>query len=166
MKTKIPSQIVVLAEYRKDTEITQEEALAQCKEKGLRLLTNLEVDAILQDESSYKKYSDAFPVWTGTHVSYDGKECTITENGKVRKTVMPESNAWYEQDEQGLPFGKPSNQDKPEARYLWRVRKNSSLLVRWCWGWFVYFRRGVVAYGRPSDRCGVLATPVKKTKGD
>lgn len=141
-------EIIATWENRVDWKMAQKLA----KEKGLRILTNKEADEILQDKKLREKFKDAFPCWTSTLVDYDGEECTITE-GKMRKEIiMPCTNGWYEMDEFGLPFGKASNEENKNARYLWRSNKNNAPLV--CGSgnnWSRYGRRGIDAiYGANS----------------
>jgi len=139
--------------------MTQDEALAAAKAKGLRLLTNKEVDAILKDDELYKKYYRFLPCWTGTKVEYKGTKCKVIENGKMHKMKIPERDGWYEQNEFGLPFGKPSNSSNPGARYLWRISEYAGLVARG-FRWGGRLRRGVDADVR-LGRLGVLATKAK-----
>ncbi|MFA5240629.1 MAG: hypothetical protein WC476_13115 [Phycisphaerae bacterium] len=154
-------KIIPISKYSNG--LTQNEALAAVKKRKLRLLTNKEIDAILQNDNLQKEYSDYFPIWTGTHVDYSGTDCAVTELEKKYVCEMPEKDGWYEQDKFGIPFGNPSNSNNLNARYLFRVSNYSGLLSR-SYGGFGNFRRGVDAYGRYVSRLGVLATPLKQNK--
>ena len=156
--------IVEIKDYDNQGGMTQEDALKEAKAKGLRLLTNKEMDAILQDKKLYDKYYRFLPCWTGTRVEYKGTECTVIENGKTTKMKIPENDGWYEVNELGLPFGKPSNSENPKARYLWRRSEYSGLVARdWDGYWLDGIRRGVylVLWGDGVRRLGVLATKAK-----
>lgn len=148
---------------KNDPGLTQAEALKAVEEKGLRLLTNKEADAILQDDVLREKYKDYFSLWTGTHVEYEGTDCTVTELGKKVKCKMPEKDNWHEQDQFGLPFGKLSERGNKGARYLWRIRKYKGLVARWDW-WYVDDGRRYVCYFYPDGRLGVLAVRTEKHK--
>jgi len=133
--------------------LTQKEALAEAKKRKGRILTNKEIDSLIQQDILNPVI---FPLWTGTHLEYDEKTCKITENNKTVKCKMPDKDGWYEQDKFGLPFGKPSNDGNKNARYLWRLEKNSGLVARWYLRWDGWYRRFVYCYEGPSRRLGVL----------
>jgi len=154
-------EIVKVKDHDNEGGMTQADALAECKKRGLRMLTNLEVDAILQDDAQRKAYYSFFPCWTSTHLDYDGAACTITEGKKSVKCKMPERDGWYEADKFGLPFGKPSNSSNPAARYLWRISKYSGLVGR-RGDWGGWNRRGVDAGWGSVVRLGVLAVKIGK----
>jgi hypothetical protein len=139
--------------------LTQKVALDFVEMKGLRLLTNKKGNIILMDDKLRKKYYDYFPLWTNTKVEIKGEHCKITELGKTVEKTIPTKNGWYEQDEFGLPFGKASSRDNPDARYLWRTKEYSGLVARGDDGF--YGRRSFFAYyDIYGGRLGVLA--VKK----
>jgi len=159
-KTKL-GQIVAIS--KSTPGLTQKEALAAAKKRKLRLLTNKEIDAILQNDNLRKEYNDYFPIWTGTHVEYSGTDCTVTELGKRYECEMPGTDDWYGQDEFGMPTGEKSNSGNPNARYLWRVSSYNGLLSRYYFD-FGFGRRVVDADFRLDYRLGVLATPIEGRK--
>ena len=144
--------------------LTQAEALEAARKRGCRLATNKEIDVVLQDDKLREEYVDCFPCWTGTHLDYDGTDCTVTENGKKTKCSIPKKDGWYEQDKFGLPFGKPSSRGNPKARYLWRWGTHTGLVSRGYYWLGVWVRRYVGADGRPCDGLGVLGIPIGKHK--
>lgn len=143
--------------------VTQEEAQKEAEKLKGRILTNKEIDVLLQQEPILLN-PDLFPLWTGTHLGYLNTACTVTENGKTTVAVMPEKDGWYEQDEFGLPFGKPSKSSNKEARHLWRLDKNSGLVVRRVNGWYDLYRRYVDCCYVPGVRLGVLILRNSKRK--
>jgi len=142
--------------------LTQAEAQAKAKELNGRILTNKEIDEFLQQKLVTLR-SELFPVWTGTHLDYDGSSCKITENGKSAKATIPEKEGWYEQDKFGLPFGKPSGDSNQDARHLWRLDKNSGLVARGYCRFGDGLRRGVDADYRPDRRLGVFVLLPEKS---
>jgi hypothetical protein len=142
--------------------LTQAEAQAKAKELNGRILTNKEIDEFLQQKLVTLR-SELFPVWTGTHLDYDGSSCKITENGKSAKATIPEKEGWYEQDKFGLPFGKPSSDSNPGARYFWRLDKNCGLVARSYGRWYGWNRRDVDAGCGPNHRLGVFVLLPEKS---
>lgn len=51
--------------------ISFKEAIKLAKAKEIELLSNQEVDAILQDDAEYNKYETVFPCWVGTLLIYE-----------------------------------------------------------------------------------------------
>jgi len=133
--------------------LTQAEAIAEAKKRKGRILTNKELDDLIQQDILDP---DIFPLWVGTHLEYKRTICKIIENGKIVKCRIPEENNWYEMNRFGLPFGKLSSSKNPKARYLWRKAANSSLVARVYGRWYDGLRRYVDAYYDPSSRLGVL----------
>ena len=142
--------------------LTQAEAQAKAKELNGRILTNKEIDYFLQQKLVTLR-SELFPVWTGTHLDYEGTSCKITENGKTAKAAIPKKEGWYEQDEFGLPFGKPSSNSNQDARHLWRLDKNSGLVARSYGRFYGRGPRGVDCLGRPDCRLGVFVLLPEKS---
>lgn len=95
------------------------------------------------------------PIRTASRMIYEGTNATITENGKSWECKIPEKNGYYEPDEHGFPFGKPSNGSSPTAKYFWRMSKGNTLLVVGDY-FFGYDRRSVYASYVDYFRCGVL----------
>lgn len=153
-------KIVEIAKYK--NRLSQSEALKAAKEHGVRLLTNKEADAILQNDELRKKYKNYFPLWTGTKVEYDGTHCKVTELGKAYNIKMPKEDGWYEQDRFGIPSGNPLGSSNQSARYLWRISSYNGLLSRGYDG-FGYGRRCVYACGG-LWRCGVIGIRNKQNK--
>ena len=91
--------------------------------------------------------------WIQPHVDYNDKDCTITfQDGKTKKIKLPLKDGWYEQDKFGLPTGKPSSEDNPNARYLRRRQgTHSTAAVR-----HLYAPRVVDLSVDPSERLSVL----------
>lgn len=160
-KTKKTLEIIKIA--KNSPGLSQADALREMEKRGLRILTNREVDALLQDEKQREKYGSFFPIWTGTRVELNGKKTKIIENGKTVEKEVSESDDWFEQDEFGMPFGKSSDSSNKDARYLWRVSKYSGLVSRGC-GFLDDGRRDVDCYYGGRARLGVLATPAKEHK--
>ena len=155
--------IVKIKDHDKEGGMSQADALAAAKEKGVRLLTNKEIDAILQDKKLYDEYYAFLPCWTGTRVEYKGTDCKVIEHGKTHRMKMPEKDGWYEVNEFGLPFGKPSESSNPNARYLWRIGEYSGLLSRWG-DWCYDDGRRVVLASVRYVRLGVLGVKKEKEK--
>jgi hypothetical protein len=148
-------RLKILATYAKG--LTQQEAIDKAKKEGYRLLTNKEFDAISQDKALMEKYKDAIPSWIGINVEYSGTKCKVTVNGETYYKTIPKKDGWYKQDELGLPFGKPSSRDDPDARYLYRTDEYSGLVARGDYGFDFYGgRRNVIGDYLPSGRRGVL----------
>lgn len=141
-------------------DLTWKEALEKERESNgkARILTNKEIDGLLQQGILSV---GIFPLWTGTFVKYDGTECEVTENGKTTKCNLPLEDGWYLPDKIGIPNGKPSDKNNQEARYLWRIEKNETLLSRYYYGWDGGNRRYVSACDRPGGRLGVLGVSGK-----
>ncbi len=157
-------EVIVLASHDANTGIKQSDAAAfmvEQEKKGIRLLTNQELDAILQNDRLREKYYPVSPFLTGTHVDLDGAKCVVKENGDERGCVAPTKDGWYEQDEQGLPFGKPLTDKIKEARYLNRLKKFSGLVAR---NYNCYDRQGVVLFDDPYLRFGVLGKRIVKSE--
>jgi len=114
--------------------MAQEKAIAKAEKEGYRILTNREVEKIMTDDKLRKKYKDAFPCWTGTHISYNSGATTavITENGKERKVKLLPKDGWYLPDKFSLPTGKKSREENPKARYLPRLKNYHGLVSRIC----------------------------------
>lgn len=124
-------EIVGIAKRREHLELA--EAKARAIKMGLRLLSNKEVDALLQDEKTAAKFHAYFPCWTATQVAFDGTACTVTENGIKSKVTLPQSDGWYAADEKfGLPIGKETSEKKPDARFLSRLDDRGGVVTR---GW-------------------------------
>ena len=69
-------------------------------------------------------------------------------------------SGWYEKDEFGLPFGKPSDAN-PNARFLFRTDDFSGLVARWYDGGHLKYY--VVLEGSPSATLGVLGVKEAET---
>jgi hypothetical protein len=109
-------------------DLTWKEALDRAKErKNVRILTNREIDSLLQQGILNP---GIMPLWAGTFVKYAGTECEVTEAGKTVKIKLPKEDGWYETDKFGIPSGKPSDENNPDARKLWRIENNETLLAR------------------------------------
>ncbi|MBI4399439.1 hypothetical protein HY570_01705 [Candidatus Micrarchaeota archaeon] len=150
-------EIIVLATPEKS--LTQDEALRLAAKKGLRLLTNMEVDELLNGEGEeWKKYDEAFPCFTSTRVTYNGVKAVVTENGKSEQMTLPMEYGWYIPDKYGIPRLAASDYKNPKARHLFRAEGEDCLVVRhrYCFG---SERRDVFLF-RPSLWVGVLATPI------
>jgi len=131
--------------------VTRKEALAKAKELNGRILLEREVDHLAMQGILRDGW-----YWTGTHIEYAGTKCKVTENGKTVERSIPEKDGWYEKDEFCLPFGKPSSADNPEARHLWRSKKNSGLVARGYDRWDDWGRRYVGCDYGPDYRLGVF----------
>ena len=59
---------VMLASY--DKGVSAFDAIQLAKEKGMRLLSNLELDRMLNESDEWEEYRDALPVWSGTMAAY------------------------------------------------------------------------------------------------
>ncbi len=112
------------------------EALKKAEELGLRPVTVNEAYELIKENRSFfrkviklddsglsNKYANAFPCVTSTYLKYNGTDCEITENGRTVRKQIPAKSGWYETDEFGLPFGKPSTEDNPTARLLLRANE-------------------------------------------
>jgi hypothetical protein len=148
-------KIFELAKYNPG--VSQVEALKLADDKGLRLINNREADLIMQDSELREKFYDFWPLWTSTKVEMSGTHCKITENGLMVEKEIPAVDGWYEVDEFGLPFGKPSDSSNPDARYLWRKDVYLGLVARGYYGRFVYANYDDDDY----LRLGVLAVKKK-----
>jgi hypothetical protein len=145
---------VEILELAKDDPGVKESEAQAFEKADVLLLTNKDVDGLTVKQ--LKKYEDYFPLRTGTYVEFDGKKAKITEAGKTVEKEVPTESGWYEQDEFGMPFGKPSSRSNPKARHLYRLNKWKGLVVRWYGRWNDDFRRYVVCFYWPFDRFGVL----------
>lgn len=165
MKKLLDSEIIKLAKLSPGLDV--ETVIQHCKKNGLRPLSPLEWDDILQDDERRQKYYDFWPAWTGTKLSYKkGEEKAILREWgkKPRPIYLPLKDGYYEVDEKtGIPNGKPSQESNKKARYLyrWQDRDWEGLLAR---GGCGDFRRGVDAIRLPSDRLGVLAVKDETAK--
>ncbi len=147
--------------------VTQEEAEKKAEELNGRILTNKEIDEIIQNDynSENKIYTlnkNIFPLWTGTKVTHDESgEGTLEEGGKTHKIKLPETG-WYEQDEFGMPTKEKSDSSNEKARKIYRRNsKHSGLVVR---NYFFgdFSRRNVGCNYGASYRFGVLIEVKKK----
>ncbi|MBI4399629.1 hypothetical protein HY570_02670, partial [Candidatus Micrarchaeota archaeon] len=142
------------------------EAQIKAKEMGLRILTNKEVDNLLQNEKLSDKYAKYFPCWTGTHVHVVSEGTGwVTEHGKSEKIRLPKNDGWYIVDRKyRLPIGKESNKENPMARFL-SLSEHGYFVVR---GWdyvdsdFITLSNWRdVALHDHDTHIGVLGTPMK-----
>lgn len=152
--------IIKLAKYSDG--LNQSDVIKQCKAKGLRPLSNLEWDTILQNDELRQKYFDYWPAYTSDTLSYNKGETKAkhTQWGKKPKPIyLPLKDGFYQVDKlTGIPNGKPSNSDDKDARYLYRLQNEDwrGLLARGGYDVF-YGRRYVFADQNPSFALGVLA---------
>lgn len=152
-----PRKIEILADHDAGTGILQQGGESHPRFNDF--LTVKEHDKIIHNETLRKKFYPASPFLTGAYLKY-GKDGNgeITEHGKTVKCKVPEKNGWYKQDARGMPFGAPSAESDPEARYLYRQGSFSGLVFRWYYGGRFYDgRRSVGCYDLPDFRFGVLA---------
>lgn len=153
--------IVKIKDHDNEGGATQSEALALARKRKVRLISNLEADAMLQDKKKYDEHYAYLPCWTSTRIKYakGATEALVWNDGKKpRKIHLPLNDGWYLPDPiYGIPNGEPSNSGNPNARYLWRYQDEAyeGLVSRGrSWDW-VLDRRVVDCCDRGS-RLGVL----------
>jgi hypothetical protein len=146
--------IRILREYKNG--VLSSEAIKLAPEATLKRVN----EAMLR---FHDKLKPALPCWTSTHIKYEAgaTEAEIwNEGGKPEKIFFPLKDGWYLPDKKyGIPNGKPSNSDNPNALYLWRWQDKSynGFVVRW-YDWFDgNFRRYVVCSCGADDRYGVVS---------
>jgi hypothetical protein len=137
--------------------LTQEDAIAKAKELDGRILTLKEADYLIMSGLLRQV------VWTSAHLEYDGTDGKLTIGGKTIPVKVPAKEGWYKQDEFGLPFGKKSQVKNKEARYLWRIDKNSGLVARYCYRWDDGDRRDVYCDYGGTSRLGVVILKNQKS---
>lgn len=146
---------------------TAEGALKDADQRGLRLLTPEEHEALLQTEDGKKYWGSWY--WTSMRMKY-GKGATEAEvqivGEKPEKIFLPLNDGWYTMKSHGLPNGEKSTSENPKARwfYRWQDKAFEGLVARDYSDWDGYVRRNVYCLYRPSCRLGVLATPKKDHK--